>query len=364
MKKIGILTFHNVPNYGAALQAFALNRIINQLNYDCKIINYFSDDLLHQYKLINFRNRGIKNFLKNTILIKKNYYRNKKFILFQKKYYRQTEPIKRIKKLTDVIHDFDYIITGSDQVWNKDITKESSDIYFLNFFATEKPQKISYAASFGTDKIKYKDDLKLLLKDFKSISVREESANRILHEVDINNVEVVIDPTMLLTRDEWNSIFKPIELKEPYILVYMLQKDDFMIDFVNKFTSNINLKVIHFGAINRYKVKTENKYCSGPDEFINLIRNAKYVITNSFHGVVFSIIFKKELFVIPHRTRNTRIENLLSKLKLEDRMILNNDYNIVKLLQKKINYDIVDEKFADMRGNSIDFLKRSFDEKN
>lgn len=363
--KIGILTFHNVENYGGMLQAYALNRYINKIGYDCFTINYNSNELLKPYKLFNFDLSTHKNKrliginVKKLIILPFFIIRKLNFKRFMNNKIRLTPEIKSIKELKETSEGFDYIITGSDQVWNTDIVCKDKDIYLLNFIDSNRTKKVSFAASFGRGEISsdFAQELKYKLKDYHMISVREESAKNILNDILEKVIDVMIDPTLLLTKEEWHNISSNSLIKQKYIAVYLLEKNKKIVKLINDISKKKNLKVVCFDLISNYNSGIKSKYTSGPDEFVNIINNAEFVITNSFHGLAFSINLNKDFLVIPHSTKNTRIENLLQKTGLTCRLIKDNNYNLDELLNNKIDYSNVNEIILLERKKAYDFLK-------
>lgn len=328
-RKIGIFTFHNVYNYGAILQAFALNSYLNNKENDCRIVNYNSKVLMEPYKLFQTIDKNINIFLKQLIICPLIIIKNFKFKRFIKKYIKTTTKLFYREDVEKEILNFDYIITGSDQVWNTDITKSDQDIYLLDF--NYNITKMSYAASFGKEKIKdeEKEYIKKQLSTYKNIGVREKSGIRILEEIGINNAVEVLDPTFLLSKEEWINSLNLKKNDKKYILLYMLGINDKLIQLAKRISQKMEIPIITFD----YK-KKNNKYLSDPKDFVKLIYNAEIVLTNSFHGLALSIILNKEFWVTLNENRNTRIINLLEKLNLSNRIV----EDIEKISKKEIDY--------------------------
>ena len=364
MKKIGILTFHKAHNYGAVLQMFALSRIVGK-NNNVEIIDYYLKKIYSNYRVIRpFSKNPFKAF-KNLIEDLK-YYKYKKrrynaFENFINKKFILTEEYKNKKQLEAGIESINILITGSDQVWNPRIVGELSDIYTLNF--ETKATKISYAASVGENKfIKDNPDLyKEKISQIDYISVREEDTKNELKKIIDKNIEVVLDPTLLLTKDEWNTELKKLnQEKEKYILAYVVEPNIEFVKIVNKLSQKTDLKVIHFGLKNPgFDNVLKSAYTKGPFEFINYIKNAEYVVATSFHATIFSIIFNKKFFIIPHKKTGSRVTNLLSKLEIRDRVY----YSVEEF--ERINYkfntdwDKVNQILEKEREKSLNWLKKS-----
>ena len=234
-------------------------------------------------------------------------------------------------------------LTGSDQVWNSYFW-DFSKIYLLDF-VKDNEKKIAYAASFGMDSIKeeYKEDFRKNLSEFKSILLREEKGQKIIKELINKDVPVVLDPTLLLERNEWNKFGKkPENLKDgKYIFTYFLgEMTKERKKKIRKFAKRRNAKIIALNDI------TKKYYCCNPNEMVYLIENAEAILTDSFHACVLSIIFNKDFYIFERiskgRNMNSRIETLLKMLqinkKTDDDLELDRNYNY-----KKINM-LLDEK--------------------
>ena len=362
MKKIGIVTFHRAENYGAVLQAYALQQVIKKNQFDCEIIDYRDESIQRPYRLLYIRNkdflRNIKDILMSILFFNKNL---KRKINFKKFFKHMTLSKKALNP--NQIGEYDIYITGSDQVWNTDIVGNLSDIYTLNFLK-DNSKKISYAASIGKNAIdkRFIEDFRNKISKINKISVREKEAKMELLKIIKNKeIEVVLDPTLLLDENEWENILNKFNLKsteQDDILAYYVSPEPEFFKITNELSRKTGLKIIHFGISNKgFNNVYRNVYGENPIEFLNLIKNAKYVVGTSFHATVFSIIFEKKFFVIPHKKTSSRITNLLDKLELSERIINNidefNDFN------KKINYEAVKLKLKTERKKSLDWLNNA-----
>ncbi|MCB8565223.1 polysaccharide pyruvyl transferase family protein [Fusobacterium ulcerans] len=355
MKKIGTITFHCAYNYGAMLQTYALQQKIKDKGYKTEVINFVPDELNDEYKvkLLNF-SKGIKKFISSLTTYNINKKREeifKKFlnekIEISLKEFRTVEELKKVKL------DYDLCITGSDQVWNPAIVHSTA--YFLDF-GSRNMGRISYAASFGQENIlkEYERKIGNLLKNFDFISIREKSGVNLVKKLSEKNAIQVLDPVFLLSKEEWkfleNDVIEKLNLKNGYILLYSMEKNQKLLEYAEKIKEHINkpIVIIHssYGLkaqIEILKSKNINIAVAGPQEFITLFVNADFIITNSFHGTSFSIIFDKPFLSIPHSTRNTRLESILNLLKLEKRFLKDTDkYLTAKELLIKGNFKDVD----------------------
>lgn len=342
MNSVRILTLLG-NNYGGCLQAYALYQSLKQYEEDVKVIEYYPFPV----------NKNIKHFLKSIIYYK----RNKKFDDFRNNY-------------IDILHtnnilddDFKSIyIVGSDQVWNPGIDFEIRKNYYLKF-VNDKNRKNSYAASIGVDIIDNdKNNIKLIsdmLLDFNCITVREKTANTIISNIVDTKISTVLDPTLLLTSDEWKKLTTKSNQKEKYICVYTLGLDNQYCKDINYLSELCGFKIVDIYYKKRFnnELKNENDY--GPVEFISSIYNSEFVITNSFHGTVFAILFHKKFITITRGNMNSRVYDLLSILGLEDRIVSEEEIKKCskKIIGKDIDYIKVDKILAEERNNSLNHLK-------
>lgn len=367
-KKVGILTFHRAINYGAVLQAYALAYYLNSSGYQAEIIDYYSKDVYDYYKPMYFEFKTYRwktplKIIHNGIYYKYTSEKRRNFLKFIKNFIICSESIKDLKELQLKISSYDYIITGSDQVWSPNISKdEAFKVYSLAFFDSDKSKKISYAASIGECDIKkeFKDKLSNSLLDYTSISVREQKAKEIIERKD---AVVVCDPTLLLNEDDWKKLSanSTMKLNQKYIFVYMLEKNNDLIRFVNILSNKKDLSIIYLNKETYFK-KDAAKHCTiDPIDFLSLVKNAEYVVTNSFHGIVFSIIFKKQFLSFLHTTKFSRQTELLNRFGLIDYIHKNFETDL-NVIDKTINYTEVASKKDYERELSRQFLSKSLSE--
>ncbi|WP_349763456.1 polysaccharide pyruvyl transferase family protein [Fusobacterium sp. SYSU M8D902] len=353
--KIGIVTYHNGSNYGAALQTFALQEEVKRNNYEVEIINYKNYFIMKGMQKIRFEFsiHGIYYFMTDIF----NYSARKrkiiKFIEFFKNYsltklYNKTE-------LKKIAFDYDYIISGSDQIWNPLLNKGYDDIYFGNINTKVNTKKISYASSVGNYKLDDKNlnmEFKKLVESFEKISVRENSKK--IGEILGKEVEQVCDPTILLNEDEWKNKLNIKETSNKYLLIYHLADEKNIIEIAQRVAELKNLEIY---CICKTRKKYKNiKYFNdiGPKEFVELFYNASYIITNSFHGTAFSVNFKKQFLSIKHPKSPQRAETFLKQLGLENRLIKADDIPN-DILEEELA--IVTLKLEKIREKSKNFLK-------
>ena len=311
MKKVGILTINDNDNYGNRLQNYAIQYILKE--------NSVESVTLKNNLTLNSKNyfllRRIKFIFKSNKIF--NVYRYKKFTEFNRNIKFSD---KYVTPYSSLDNKYDYFITGSDQVWNPNFGR-LRDVDLLEF--TESSKRISFAASFGISSLseQYNEKLKKALKDYKAISVREDAGKKIIEDVvGRKDVEVLVDPTMLLTADEWDKVAKkPEELKtDRYILNYFLgelsEKRKAEIDRIAK---ENNCEIINILD------KNSPFYCTGPSEFLYLEKHSFLVCTDSFHSSVFAILYNRPFIVFGREdntvSMNSRIETLINKFNLKNR---------------------------------------------
>lgn len=363
-KKVGIITFHNEQNYGAILQAYALQKTIQNLGCDSYVINYIEPVEKYWKDIITEKNKllyikiFLKVFITNILFFMENRKRKKNFLNFIDKNINLYGKYKDEKQLKEKAPELNVYITGSDQVWNAKITKGLKDAYTLNFGA-ENIIRASYAASLGSNKIDKNDEKEYQekLKVLDEISVREQSGKELLEKILDRDIEVVLDPTLLLDKETWNEVEKSnVNKGQKYILVYDLEKNDLIYEVAKELSRKLEIPIINFRRKKQEGVIS--KYECGPDEFLKLFDNAELIITNSFHGAVFSIIFHKKFYVLPHTKTFARTENLLKLLELETQ-IINNENQIKNIsIEENIDYNKVDEKLKIEKEKSITYLKK------
>lgn len=361
---IKTITCHNVYNHGAALQEFALLAYLEQEGHAVKAINYQPDYLANSYKIFKVNSpKWENNFLKRLIYITlklpknlSNLRRYKAFDTFNKKYIKETDTLyKTNSDIKKNLPDADAYICGIDQIWNTLFQNGKDLAFYLNFVPKEK-LKISYAASFAIDSIQ--NNLKSFVKEnvekLDVVSVREKSGLNILEDLNIKNATQVLDPVFLMEDTFWDTIISE-RIEGDYILIYDFDSNEVIQKVALKIAKTNNLRIF---ALNKNIRYADQVYWSiGPDQFLALMKDAKFVLTNSFHAVAFSLIFNKEFFVFNRQEKiNTRMKDLLSDLNIEERLISDaEEYKDVKA----INYKIVNSTLDNLILNSRQFLKRA-----
>lgn len=363
--KIGIITFHAAHNYGSMLQAYALQTYLEQQGHHVEIINFRSKYQKLMYsKPISFNNlHQIKKTIKLCLfdyssleVIKKKWYMFEDFL---SKYLNMTVEYQSMDQLKKVHLNFDYIITGSDQIWNTK-AKDFSEVYFGTF--TSKIKKIAYAPSMGPEP-ELQDVLyiKSLLNGFKAISVREKRTKDFLENNDIYHpVEIVLDPTLLLDAKDYTKLYSEEPLvKGRYIFYYTpgCIRPEFM-KIAEALGKKFNLPVITEGLyypkdMKLYSCIKEYK-AVGPSEFLNLIKNSEITCGASFHLMAFSLLFQKQFYCI-NGDVDSRMNNLMKLFNLEDKILSIKSPSGFNT--NIINWGEVKNLLAKYRSSSVTFLQ-------
>ena len=370
-KKTGILTFHASHNCGSMMQAYAMQAVLNRLGYENEIINYRNEGQKDMYAVIH-RKVNLKNVIRNTIGIfhygklKKQWldyetFLHNTFILSEREY-SNTSEIQLIR------NHYRACVCGADQIWNITI-KDSDDAYFLPF-EKGKMKKIAYAPSFGAKRIQdYSSDVQKYagyLKDYDSLSVRENNGQKWIFELIGKKVPVVLDPTLLIDREYYERIREDSGIEGDYIFYYSPSYSYRLDQFVKKISNKYKLPVIVWNA-NEYYLKFEfingfklpNKF--NPGIYFDLISNAKLVVTTSFHGTIFSTICKKNFWILKNGGMygdDDRVKTLIEQLGIENRLIepvFDNKFNYLI----DCNYSEYNRKIGYLRKKSIKYLMDS-----
>lgn len=357
--KVATITFHNTTNYGAALQCYALHRTLQLLGAESEVIQYNGPYLNKPYKIAALKEKGVVRYILGNIWTLLRMPRSKHFKKFQSNI--QLTRCVNEKNIYELEEEYDLFITGSDQVWNGSLTAYDTN-YFLSFVKNAS-KKASYAASFGFLKVpeEKRNWYKEYLNGFKYYNVRETSGQGIVKELTGNEAKLTIDPTLLLTSDEWTKVMAPLQSKDPYILTYQISPCRKMTEVIKKIKKETGYKVIAIPFIMDFFFNYQSKFTIGPAEFISLIKNASYIVTDSFHGTAFSLIFNKNFWSLSSR-KESRITSILKLLGLDQRIIYF-DEELHQNLLEDVGYEGAGTKLEEYRLNALSVLKGMIDGK-
>lgn len=368
--KIELITRHSVPNYGSLLQSYATQKAIEKMGHTSEIINYTRYEE-RDNNLATALLKGKKwdqNFILRQIykiIQTPNYSKMyRQFEKYRKNFLKETDKIYGdIKELKDDCPQADVYCSGSDQIWGRIGTVDFDETYFLDFVKNKKC--ISYASSLGKIELsqELEKNMEELLKKYSHILVREKTAKEILLDKNIKNVEQVLDPTFLLRQDEWNELCKKskIKLNKKYILVYQLHDNKDFNKYAKELAKKKKLKLLRLSP-SLYHITRSGKliYLPTQYDFLNYFANAEYILTDSFHATVFSIIFNKKFIdIMPLNKTGTRIDSILQLLQIENRIL--KDYNDYTLIDNDIDYNKVNSLLEKEREKSIELFKNAIE---
>ncbi len=350
---IGILTFQEALNYGAVLQCYGLYRALTLIGAESEVIDYHCEQVYNNERHVSaleVRNRNdFVNFVFFSRIKKRKKQKFERFInnniaVSQNKYTREN-----IKECNDLYERF---IVGSDQIWNLKLTNK--DLTYYLDFVEENCKKNSYAGSIGkfTNSKEYCEALSLL-STFNVLTVREPEAKTIIHDVVSRKAEVVLDPTLLLPKEEWDRVAdgSSYVAKKKYVLLYMIDRDERYFSKIRSFAQERGYDILFVSNYIRPIKGVKMLKDLGPEEFLGLLRDAEYVFTGSFHGLCFSILFEKKFFyVLNANSYKERIFNLLSITGLLNRYLDD-------MIDDSIDYRIVKEKMKPYIDSSIEKLR-------
>ena len=365
--KVGILTVFNADNYGAVLQCYALQEFVKREGVEVEVVNYTSPSMDVHWSTFPFSQFSAANTIKEKIVILLKFFlfftyrydRKKKFATFLKN--KILVSAEKYDGVNNTIGDkYDLLIIGSDQLWSKSIFK-MDPIYWGNFDRPKDVRVVTYAVSCGSIKNYTEEDIlyiKKSLSNFFKISVREDVLNQFISPFTNLNVETVLDPTLLLTCEHYSKLAKiPKDCPDKYILVYRIGESSF-IDKLAKIASvYYGAKIVEVGnAMITNKLRHPEYIQKTPsvEEFLGYFKYATCVLSKSFHGLVFSLIFKKQFYVVESDIMD-RVENLMSIVKLENRIVKLGEED--KLKFDKIDFDDIDRRISCCREYSSSYLR-------
>lgn len=357
--RIGILTFHNTTNYGAIFQTFALQKYVNEQGVKCDVIDYNNNTLMNRYNINPFHSKNLKEFAKKSLLYRDNKRLKKAFLSFTEENISMSGQKYNENNIKDADNIYDSFIAGSDQIWNFDLSGKDKNYFMI--FSSEKKKRNSYAASIGKSSLSHEEEqeFKELLNQQNNISVRENQGRIIIDKIDNTlNPECHIDPTFLVKQDEWIKLLKGNKPKYKYIFVYEVSITDNLRMFAKYLAEKTGFKIIFISGTSKNIMNAKKIKNASPEEFLNFVYNAEYVITSSFHGMALSLIFNKEFFYDTPSNSNSlgsRLDNLASILKVSNRKITT-DFNHINT--DKINYNEVNKMMKVEIKRSQEYLNK------
>lgn len=369
--KIGIITYHSAYNFGSMLQAFATQEAVKKMGHEAIILNYrmqsqknFYAEYRTKYGKLNFLQDLCQLPMHNAKIERKQNYEK-----FFDEHFNLTAEFSEPEVMKEICKDFDVIISGSDQIWNsRSCEFVNCDIEYMKPYLLDgfQGKKISYASSIGHITDKELEYIIPYVKKFDFLSVREQSTKDRISKYIGKSIERVLDPTFLLTGDEWiEHLNLRKEENRPYILFYSLKRFDGnnilkeVIELAHK--KNMAVKyIMPFSYLPNKYIDVENCESFGPVEFMNAIYNSEMVITDSYHGTILSLNLNKNVYSICSKTgAEFRKTEVLERLELHDRII--SEINEIYGSTTKIDFESINKIITEDKLNSIKYLIRAID---
>ncbi|MEH2875255.1 polysaccharide pyruvyl transferase family protein [Segatella copri] len=364
--KIDIVTLHRAQNYGSVLQAFALQKQIEKLGHQAYILDYYPERYTNKGLLKRLKNKSsrfnnplvllIAKLLIYPSYLKKGIQFNKfmHYLNLEKPSFATNE--EGMGRFTDA----DAYCAGSDQIWNSHWNEGVEKALFLDFVPKGK-LCFSYAASIGLSNIPANeiDETKLLLDKFEFLSLREDKGVELVKELGRTDAVQCLDPTLLMSKEEWSLYADDSYKGKEYVLTYNLHHDPEIDKCAKAIASKYHLQIRNI-SYNWHDIVRHGHldWCPTVEGFLGLIKNAKYVVADSFHATAFSIIFEKPFVVITPEVASSRLSSLLKMLELDDYNI--NKFTSVKVIEQPIDYIRVKSIIATKQRESISFLNKAF----
>lgn len=368
MHKIGIITFHNSYNCGSMLESYAIQEAI--MDSGCKnteIIDFSSSGQKELYSVFQ-KNDSIKNILKNILIIsaaKKIKKNNQKYEKFKINNFKLSRSYSDDDEIAE--NEYDIVVAGSDQIWNTTI-KDASDKYFINW--TTMPRKVAYAPSFGSKNIlkynKTPEKYKKLISNFDALSIREKNGQKWIKDLTGKTAELLIDPTLLFDAKKYDKILDNTNTPSgKYVFFYCPQFDPEICKLVKRISKKYKLPVICWSS-KSYATKRVWKYgfhlprYESPAVYLSLIKNAQLIITTSFHGTIFSTIYRKKFFTVKNGGMfgdDDRVKTLIEQLGIEERLIpikFNESYDYLA----PVDYSIYEKNLPKLQRKARDYINR------
>lgn len=370
-KKVGIITFHIAHNYGAVLQAYALAKAVQLLGYECEVIHYCFPyiyewghvERMHELcqkhgvvgGILRYINRGLRGAYNPKLKRNKFEHFIYSVMPLSKEHYHDVSEMQNM--------DYDAILFGSDQIWNSQLTGGIAKEFAGGFSCLAKTRKIAYAASCGRSEFIQEEKVNYypLLRVFYALGVRERGLCESLCK-DGFDAKHVLDPTLLLTANQWGELIRISDHEIPlpsqaYLLVYVFDEDQSIYPFIDRVAAKYGLDVCVIAYQMKKEIEKYRVYLNcGPEDFVRLIRGASRVVTTSFHGTVFSIIYEKDFYCVPHPVLHERTDSLLAALQLNARNC-SAETDLTEI--QEIEWSRVNDILAALREDSLSFLRES-----
>ena len=362
--KVEIVTLQRITNFGSLLQTYATQEAIHKLGYKTEVIDFVPEGITFKRALFpKGQSKLLKIIIKFIPLLVVNLYQFYMVDKFLKDHVVLTpKKFSSYDQLSNDCPDADIYLSGSDQIWNTQNNNPEKDImaYYLCFVPNEK-KRVAYASSFGKTSFEVgeKQNIKKWLHKYDMISVREEIALDILCSLGIDTGVYVADPTLLLSREEWRRLANKKLPEIGYVFVYNLNRNKVVETLACLIAKERGLRVVNFADTFEFIKSPENRMFNTPIDFINYIANAEFVITDSYHGTVFSLKFGRQFLTVPAPKYNCRLESILEKTELLNTRYIKTIEEGIRALETEIDYSIVDPILERFISYSFEFLQNA-----
>lgn len=365
MGKVGILTYHTGYNYGASLQAYALQKVIREMGIDCETIHFETERFVNSREMFAKHPKRLKEIVKIASRIP--YYRTLKkrqamFDSFTSESLNLSPLYRTEQEVIDHADAYDCIVCGSDQIWNlSQIDAPAANLlYYLNFPKSQR--RVSYAASMGhwvREAPAHEGEILPWLKQFDALSMRETSGVEYLRSLGLP-CELCLDPTVLLDAEDYEPVCAERLIPERYVLLFSWNCNDDVIAAAKRVGKELNLPIYNIVPPPRAMGKgIPRKLDVGPSEFLSMVQYADFVVTNSFHGTAFSTTYQKPYVSIVSGKADLRMSSLLEQLGLSDHLVTWENMDVSQMLQT--DYAPVQAKKQALREPSLRYLRRALE---
>jgi hypothetical protein len=363
--KIGIITYSRALNYGALFQAYGLMTFLKDAGHDVEIVDYWPEYHREEYLFFSPKLFKLRNFLSKGKHITELFIGYSRINKRRKGYFNFMSNKLGLEYLpqyllgSEVTKSYDVVVYGSDQIW-RNMTYPYFKGFDYVYFGEHLPnarRKVSYAASMGIVALSKSDEekLKKLLKNFDSLSVREQDLQLAIKSLGFNS-QLVLDPVFLLSKQSWSKIFKPYAIKEKYVLLYEVSPSKKAFEFAKAIADEKGLKLkVVFAKVKPFFIANIFLQTASPEEFLSLMYNAEFVVTTSFHGTAFSVLFNKQFYALGMGKNSQRTRTLLGIIDIENRYL---DDPKSADFSDKIDYHIVQKKLDVMVNESKIFIEK------
>lgn len=365
--KISLITLHRITNFGSLLQTYATQTFIEKLGHSVEVVDFVPEGITFKRAVFPKNNNSIlKKLIRLIPLLLVNGIQFRMVDRFMKKYIHVTKQrYYSFEELLQDVPEADIYISGSDQVWNTQNNNPAEDIkaYYL-CFAPNNKKKVAYAGSFGRTKFDEMEAKQIAewLNCYDAISVREDTALKTLEDLGINKGVHVVDPTLLLEKEEWLSFCRLKPPKYKYVFVYNLNRNKTLEKLARKIAKKKGLKIVNFADTLEFIFGAKNKMFNTPLDFLNYIAHADFVVTDSFHGTAFSLNFERQFVSLPAPKYNSRLESILRKTNLINERFVKTVEEGLLASERTIDYATVNQILDNERKKSKEYLKEAFKE--